>query len=85
MKPVTFLVTVEIDPVVDGLNEVAERIATKLDSDFVVTSVKAWSRPTLAEKPRPATPKGQQVLAAFAAASGVGSQTNPIQTNRNTK
>lgn len=84
MKPVTFLVTVEIDPEIDGLNDIAQAIATKLDNDFVVTSVRAWTRPTLSEKPRPATPKGQQVLAAFAAASGVGSQTNPSQLNTNT-
>jgi hypothetical protein len=84
MSPVTFLVTVEIDPDTESLNEIAEQIANKLDTEFVVTSVRAWKRPTLKEKPQPVTPKGQQVLAAFAAASGVGSQTNPNQLNTNT-
>ena len=84
MSPVTFLVTVEMDTESESINEVAELIANTLDSNFVVKSVKAWKRSTLTEKPQPVTPKGQQVLAAFAAASGVGSQTNPTQLNTNT-
>jgi len=49
----------------ESLSDIADRINSLLEKDFVVLSVKPWARPSDPEATRKISSRGQQIVAAL--------------------